>query len=64
MRLRALRRGSSGGTRRDATWALTMTETEQVLQELRADLDEAVRLFSEKKYENAAELFGDALEVL
>lgn len=41
-----------------------MTETQQVLEEVRVDLDEAVRLFSEKKYESAAELLGDSLEVL
>lgn len=41
-----------------------MTETQQVLEEVRVDLDEAVRVFSEKKYEQAAELLGDSLEVL
>ena len=41
-----------------------MTETQQVIEEVRVDLDEAVRLFSEKKYEDAAELLGDSLEVL
>lgn len=44
--------------------AITMTETQQVIEEVRVDLDEAVRLFSEKKYEDAAELLGDSLEVL
>ena len=44
--------------------AITMTETQQVIEEVRVDLDEAVRLFSDNKYEDAAELLGDSLEVL